>query len=178
VKPEEAVALIAGGVESQASEVWADLGCGDGTFTLALAELLPQGSTVHAVDTDRSALRRIPGRHGGATIVTQAVDFTRQPWPFDDLDGILMANALHFVRAQSAFIRACIPRLRRRRFLIIEYDSDVPNPWVPYPLSRATAARLFTEAGFPSITPLGSMLSRYQRSRMYAMLAHGPGKSG
>jgi ubiquinone/menaquinone biosynthesis C-methylase UbiE len=29
---------------------WADLGCGSGTFTLALATLLPPGSTIEAID--------------------------------------------------------------------------------------------------------------------------------
>lgn len=29
---------------------WADLGCGSGTFTLALAGLLPSGSTIDAID--------------------------------------------------------------------------------------------------------------------------------
>ena len=31
-------------------QVWADLGCGDGLFTRALATLLPEGSIIHAVD--------------------------------------------------------------------------------------------------------------------------------
>jgi trans-aconitate methyltransferase len=173
VRLKEAVALIDGGVDSHAAEVWADLGCGDGTFTLALALLLAEGSTIHAVDEDPSALRRIPERHAGVAIITHAQDFTRQLWPFDALDGILMANALHFVPSQSSFIRACTSRLRQRRFLLVEYDTDVPNAWVPYPVGRTTAARLFAEAGYPSITPLGSRASRYQRARMYALLARG-----
>ena len=35
---------------------WADLGCGDGVFTLLLAELLPPGSNVYAVDRDAADL--------------------------------------------------------------------------------------------------------------------------
>jgi SAM-dependent methyltransferase len=173
VKLKDATALIEGGVDARAPEVWADLGCGDGTFTLALASLLGDGSTIHAVDTDASALRRVPDRHANVSIVTHVHDFTRQPWPFDDVDGILMANALHFVQSQAAFIRACAPSLRQPRFLIVEYDTDVANPWVPYPLSRASAERLFAGNGYPSITTLGTRPSRYHRSRIYALIARG-----
>ncbi|MBE7179566.1 MAG: class I SAM-dependent methyltransferase, partial [Mucilaginibacter polytrichastri] len=31
-------------------QVWADLGCGDGLFSRALAGFLAQGSTIYAVD--------------------------------------------------------------------------------------------------------------------------------
>ena len=37
--------------------------CGTGTFTLALADLLAPSSVVHAIDSDASALRKIPSAH-------------------------------------------------------------------------------------------------------------------
>jgi precorrin-6B methylase 2 len=39
---------------------WCDLGCGAGTFTLALATLLPPGSVIHAIDKDEHRYRRFP----------------------------------------------------------------------------------------------------------------------
>jgi trans-aconitate methyltransferase len=178
VRLTEAVALINGAVESQAAEVWADLGSGGGTFTLALASLLADGSTIHAVDEDASALRRIPARHAGVSIVTHTQNFTSQPWPCGEVDGILMANALHFVREQTAFVRACLPHLRQRRFLIVEYDTERANRWVPYPLSRYAATKIFADVGLTSITDLGSRASIYQRSRIYAVIASAPGQTG
>jgi methylase of polypeptide subunit release factors len=85
------------GIETPCATTWADLGCGDGTFTLALASLLAAGSTIHAMDRDASALQNIPPEHHGVRIQTHYGDFTRQPWPFARLDGILMANSLHYV---------------------------------------------------------------------------------
>ena len=49
--------------------IWADVGAGDGAFTLALAELLGPGATIHTIDRDGAALtqgaaeasRRYPG---------------------------------------------------------------------------------------------------------------------
>jgi methylase of polypeptide subunit release factors len=41
-------------------ERWADLGCGSGTFTIALAGLLKPQSIIYAIDTNASALKQIP----------------------------------------------------------------------------------------------------------------------
>src|SRR5690349_5702855 len=83
--------------------VWADLGAGSGTFTRALAASLAHGSTIYAVDDDASAVRalRLLPSTPSARVIAVKADFTR---PFDLpglgdalLDGILLANALHFV---------------------------------------------------------------------------------
>ena len=151
---DEAAALIAD--PRIDGTTWADLGCGDGTFTRALAALLPPGGVIHAMDRDRRVLAGIPRSSSGTSIVTHTGDFTEFPWPFAGLDGVLLANALHYVRDQAAFIRACAPALTRRRFLIVEYDTDQANPWVPYPISRRALKELFTAAGYQSFAVLGS----------------------
>jgi SAM-dependent methyltransferase len=149
--------------------IWADLGCGTGTFTLALADLLAAGSTIYAMDLDGPALQRIPSAHKAVRIVTHRGDFTTQPWPFADLDGILMANSLHYVKHQAAFIRACESQMKsRRRFLIVEYDTSAASRWLPYPLSRTTLAHLFARAGYSSIRVLRSRPSVYRRAPFYA----------
>lgn len=80
---------------------WVDLGCGDGTFTAALAEQLPSRSTIEAVDRDADALRRVPPLHAGIVIRTTQCDFDARPLPWSGLAGVLMANALHFVAGQK-----------------------------------------------------------------------------
>jgi len=150
---------------------WADLGSGSGRFTLALAEHLAPGSVIHAMDRDGRALARLDTHHGNARIQTHRGDFTKQPWPFTELDGILMANSLHYVKDGHAFIRRCQSQLRpAHSFLIVEYDTDKANPWVPYPLSRITLADLFRDAGYTSFRTLGSRPSLYHRAALYAAL--------
>jgi ubiquinone/menaquinone biosynthesis C-methylase UbiE len=150
---------------------WADLGCGTGTFTLALAELLAAGSTIHAMDRDSSALRKIPATHGNAHIATWRGNFMKHPWPFSGLDGILMANSLHYVEDQPAFLRACRPSFGSSgRFLIVEYDTTAANAWVPYPLPQRQLPALFSTAGFRSISVLGSRPSIYRTAAIYAAL--------
>jgi trans-aconitate methyltransferase len=163
------------GIEAHRPMIWADLGCGDGTFTLALASLLGPGSTVHAMDRDASALRRIPSEQHGVRIKTHRGDFTNATWPFADLDGILMANSLHYVEDQAAFIRACTPRMTSRRcFLIVEYDTNDANRWVPHPVSRTRLRAVFASAGYSSIRILRSRPSVYRRASLYAAVILAP----
>ena len=148
---------------------WADLGCGGGTFTLALARVLASGSVIHAMDLDAAALRTLPPKHEGVRIVTHHGDFMQQPWPFADPDGVLMANSLHYVEDQLAFVRRCGARMtRRHHFVVVEYDTNKANRWVPYPLSRATLTTLFQRAGYSSVTVVGSRPSVYRRAPLYA----------
>jgi SAM-dependent methyltransferase len=175
VRIRDAVEMISGGggsVRAFGSGTWADLGCGDGTFTRALAHLLSTGSVVHAVDVDDDALGRIGSGQDGVSIVTHHADILQQPWPFSArLDGILMANSLHYIRDQEAFIRECDAHLKADgRFVIVEYDLERPNRWVPYPVSRPRLSALFTAVGYAPPVALGSRPSLYQRGEMYAAL--------
>lgn len=149
---------------------WADLGCGEGTFTRALAACLAPGSTIHAMDADAGALSRLPADIHDVHVHAHAGDFTRTPWPFGALDGILMANSLHYVRDQPAFIARCVAALPMHgTFTIVEYDTDAANQWVPYPLSRARLTSLFQAAGYTRVEPLGTRPSLYGRARLYAV---------
>lgn len=157
--------------DTPAPSTWADLGCGDGTFTLALADRLAAGSIIHAIDRDAHALRRMPSTADGVRIDTHIADFTRS-WPFTSLlDGILMANSLHFVDSPGEFLRRCNAVLAPSgRLLIVEYDTDSSNPWVPHPISLASLSRLVGDVGFHRVQKLGSRRSRYQRAPLYAAL--------
>jgi trans-aconitate methyltransferase len=170
--PADAQALIAHPSLSQgAPRVWADLGCGPGTFTLALAALLPDGSTIHAVDTDRAALAALPRTSHRVTLVPHVADITSAAWPRDGLDGVLMANALHYVRDQVAFLEELVAAMEEPRVILVEYDTGTANPWVPFPLSRQTAARRLAAAGLRTVFDLGRRASVIRRGAIYAVLA-------
>jgi trans-aconitate methyltransferase len=166
----DAVDMVAGsGVGDLGPTTWADLGCGDGTFTLALAELLAPDSVIHAMDLDGAALKGIPPAHKGVRIVRHRGDFMKQPWPFTDLNGILMANSLHYVEHQPAFIRRCESHMKPlHHFLIVEYDTRTASRWVPYPVGQSALTTLFERPGHWSIRVLGSRPSIYRRAPLYA----------
>ena len=145
--------------------VWADLGAGDGAFTLALAELVGPGATLYAVDRERHALRRLAdamqARFPSVALHTLTADFT-QPLPLPPLDGLLMANALHFVRDKLPVLRLLRQQLQPAgHLLLVEYDTDRGNRWVPYPLSLDTWQALAARAGFSETRLLATHPSRF-----------------
>ena len=165
----EAIALIQHRSFSSTKPVkWADLGCGTGMFTRALASLLPAGSIIYAVDTDQVSLASITD-FNDVSIQTIRQDFVQDDWPFDDLDGILMANSLHYVKNQLTFLEKANRHLAEPGcLLLIEYDTDTPNPWVPYPLSYNSLRQLCQTAGYSSIEKIGEKSSLYGRSKLYS----------
>ena len=81
---------------------WADLGAGSGAFTLALRELVGAGAIIHAVDKDQGSLRELEHAYmrrfnESGSLHRVEADFTAG-LDLPALDGVLMANSLHFHR--------------------------------------------------------------------------------
>jgi ubiquinone/menaquinone biosynthesis C-methylase UbiE len=130
----EATKLIEEGVLSRPGK-WADLGCGSGLFTYALATILGRGSTVYAVDRDAHSIATIEAERAGAKIEKHVLNFERGELPLPKLDGILLANALHFVQRQELLLLNLNTFLGPKgRLIVIEYDSTKASKWVPFPL--------------------------------------------
>ncbi|TAE44769.1 MAG: class I SAM-dependent methyltransferase [Bacteroidetes bacterium] len=166
---EEAQSLIRSGI-APGAEVWADLGAGTGVFTLALQELLPRGR-VYALDKSPHMLWRLPRREGVELVVTEG-DFTR---PFElpePLDGILMANALHYAPDPLDAMGFILPHLKKGGlFILIEYDTDRPNPpWVPYPVSLKRFRALAEALGLSAPELLGRRASVYGSEEIYGVV--------
>ncbi len=161
-----AVKLLSRGVRRE-DICWADLGCGTGTFTRALASLLTPKSTIFAVDKDEKSLSAL-AESGSPIIKTVHADFVRNPLSLPPLDGILMANSLHFVSDREIFIQRLKSMLTPvGRIVIIEYDTDTANPWVPYPISFRTLQASFGSLGLHA-TKTGTHPSVYNSHEMYA----------
>jgi ubiquinone/menaquinone biosynthesis C-methylase UbiE len=170
----EMVDLIRGGVQQPAG-VWADLGAGTGNFTWALAELLGPDATIHAVDRDGKAIAaqraRIASSPPVATIIPVQTDVTR-PLALPPLDGLLMANLLHFIRDQETFLARIAGHLKPGGVLVVvEYEQALPLPWVPYPVPLARFITLARAAGLDSPAQVGARRSRSSGHGMYAAAA-------
>jgi ubiquinone/menaquinone biosynthesis C-methylase UbiE len=169
---EAAVQLIRPGIESTTrAQRWADLGAGEGTFTKALATMLSKHSVVYAVDKHIQALSTIEERFGEADIIKVEADFTASTLPFKNLDGILMANSIHYVNDKLSLLKALKTLLNENgRFVFVEYDTMKPNAWVPYPINFKALQSLGVAAGFASVSKLGELPSRYNNNNLYAAL--------
>jgi ubiquinone/menaquinone biosynthesis C-methylase UbiE len=144
---------------------WLELGSGEGAFTLALAELLGNGGMIHSIDTDRGALTAqhtaVRSRFPSVRLDQRTADFTR-PLGFSGMDGVLMANSLHFVKAKAPVLAMVRGYLKPGgTFVLVEYDADRGNLWVPHPISFTTWLAVAPSAGFSGTRLLGRVPSRF-----------------
>jgi ubiquinone/menaquinone biosynthesis C-methylase UbiE len=158
------VRLLRDGVHGGGT-AWADFGSGEGAFTLALADLLGPTGSIHTIDRDGRAVgvqvRALREAFPSVGLTLVVADFTL-PLDLPPLDGIVMANSLHFVRDKLGVLGLVRGYLRPAgRLVLVEYDTDHGNPWVPFPLSSRSWATLATEAGFRETRRLVSVPSRF-----------------
>jgi ubiquinone/menaquinone biosynthesis C-methylase UbiE len=170
---EDHVALLRGGIAGRGG-VWADLGSGTGAFTLALADLIGPTGEIYSVDKDRGALkeqeRAMRARFPAMTVHYLEADFSRK-LDLPPLDGVVMANSLHYQRDKDAVLQLVRGYLRPGgRLLLVEYNADRGNPWVPYPLSYSTWEAVARRNGFAETRLLARIPSRFL-NEMYSALS-------
>ncbi len=153
------------GVGLPLTRVWADLGAGSGVFTLALADLLGPSAEIYAIDKNRGVLKRLTRQmkrqFPQTRLITQVADFSRR-LDIPLLDGVVMANSLHFLRHKEAVL----PQIRSYlkpggRLILVEYNTDRGNYWVPYPLSYTSWETLAGQVGFSQTALLTTKPSRF-----------------
>jgi len=145
---------------------YADFGAGSGAFTLALRELVGSDATIYAVDKDHSSLHELESNHRARfntsrNLILLPNDFSR-PLNLPPLDGIVMANSLHFFKNKEKILQHVREFLKPNGALIIvEYNVDSGNLWVPHPLTFETYCLLAPRAGFGEPRLLAEALSRF-----------------
>jgi len=154
--------------------LWADIGAGTGTFTAALRALLPRESRIYAVDNDLAALSVL--QKLGDNVIAVHADFSRAfDLPESPLDGMLLANALHFVRDQDGVLRRLAGLLRPGgRIVIVEYDRRAASRWVPHPVDAGRWPQLARGAGLENPRITNRRPSRYA-GELYVGVAERPG---
>jgi hypothetical protein len=152
-----AVGLIENGIPKDKIQTWADLGAGSGFFTQALSKLLPTGSSIVVVDKKIIPIKVANGI-GTRTI---AGDFLEVD--FGKPEGILMANALHYVKDQQRFLAKLATKTKR--LILVEYNIESSNQWIPYPITFDKLRSLWPNAKLMSHAP-----SSYHKQGIYSAL--------
>lgn len=162
---EEAISLIRPAV-TPSSGTWADIGAGTGLFTMALMEILEEGKIL-AVDKSPHALYQIKPS-GKTDFEIIEADF-HQPLDLPSLDGIIMANSLHYAKDHLAVLNNVLDPLKPGgTFILVEYDTNTPNyPWVPNPVPIERFFQLCTIAGLKEPSIIGRRKSIYQDGDLY-----------
>ena len=158
----------------QSGGIWADVGCGDGIFTSALHTLLTADQTIYGVDKNERALqalqRNFAESYPAANLQTIRADFTR-PLSLPPLDGLLLANSLHFVREKQPVLAHLTALLKPTgRLIIVEYNTNRGNYAVPYPFDEDAFVELAESVGLSRAWIAAKVPSRFL-GEMYAGVA-------
>jgi ubiquinone/menaquinone biosynthesis C-methylase UbiE len=166
-----AIRLISKGIsKSTEPQQWCDLGAGNGLFTRALSSLLPINSSILAVDKNETSLKSIQFNTIDVSLSIRADNFTSIELG-ENYDGILMANALHYVSDQHNFLKELKTKLKLSgRLLIVEYERRQANQWVPYPIAFGKLKELGEKSGFSSVEKLEESPSMYDHATIYSAL--------
>ena len=156
--------------------IWADFGAGSGAFTLALSELVGLSAEIYAIDKDRGGLGKLERSHREHFGTSQNLHLVRADFTgalsLPPLDGIVMANSLHFFKDKEKVLRHVQSFLKLNgALLLVEYNADSGNPWVPYPVSFETYRGLAPRAGLSEPRLLATVPSRFLRE-FYSAVAY------
>lgn len=151
--------------------IWADLGSGDGAFTLALRDLAGPEVVIYSVDKDEERLN-IQEKNFSNQFAKSDIHFIKQDFTdnlkLPRLDGIIMANSLHYIKDKKTFLTSIQKYLKPHgQLVLVEYSIDEGNQWVPHPLSFPTFEKLGKQIGFKKIELLKKIPSSYWKE-MYS----------
>lgn len=157
------VNLIKDGVDK--AGVWAEFGSGAGAFTLALRDAAGPEIEIYSIDQDPDRLEdqeeEFVDNFPGSKVHFIKGDFTKK-MDLPKLDGIMAANSLHFVKDKVPVLKLWKSYLKKSgEVLIVEYNADIGNQWVPYPFSFESLKTLAEDAGFSKPKLLSTVPSKF-----------------
>ena len=168
MSPSQCHSLLAPAITSKSAS-WADIGAGTGTFTLVLRELLTAG-TIYAVDKNPHMLWKLP-LDGPVPIRVVEGDFNRA-LDIPPVDGILMANTLHYAEDPVAVLQNVLQYLKPDgAFVLIEYETDTPlHPWIPYPIPFDRFGEIAHSCGLTPPVELARVPTQYGHQHIYSSM--------
>jgi ubiquinone/menaquinone biosynthesis C-methylase UbiE len=135
-----------------------DMGCGPGSYALAMAKIIGDGGRVHAVDLWAEGVERLRERierRGAKNISPIVADVSKTlPLPGDSLDLILMATVLHDLKEAGEQDGALAEARRLLKshgvFAVVEFKKvpGPPGPPISIRLSPDEVTALVEPFGF------------------------------
>jgi len=125
-------------------------------------------ANIYAIDKNRASLNQLEQAYRARFGDSQNLhlitgDFSRT-LDIPPLDGIVMANSLHFFKDKEKILRHVSSYLKPNGILlIVEYNVDSGNLWVPYPFSFETYRKLAPRANFSEPRLLAKVPSTFLR---------------
>ena len=168
------VGLIEKGIKKNSGGIWADFGSGEGAFTLALRDVVGPEVEIYSIDRDERSLgiqkEKFSEMFPDSNIHFIPADFT-EVLDFPPLDGLIAANSIHFHKDTVRVVKQLSKYLKPGgTFIVVEYNVDHGNTWVPYPFSFESFQHVAVEAGLKDIQLLATHPSNFLQE-MYAAKA-------
>lgn len=160
--------LIKNGVTQLKKQDWVELGAGSGLFTQTLGNLIPSG-TIRAIDLNEQALNSIVWKNTAVKLIRQVGDFENVAYA-EKYNGFLLANSLHYIEPATQLLHKIKQALQPDgRIIIIEYESDAPNMWVPFPIPFSKLKDMAAEIDM-SVIKMEHTASQYHKGGIYSAL--------
>jgi ubiquinone/menaquinone biosynthesis C-methylase UbiE len=112
-------------------EVFADVGAGDGRFSVALAKVVGENGTIYATEVDPNDLKKIEERIGSEKLANvDVVRGTQEGTGLPDrcCDGILLRRVYHHFQDPAA-MQASLRRALRENGLLLVIDFGTRRQW-------------------------------------------------
>jgi len=170
------VRLLEGGIVTRGG-TWGDFGSGRGAFTIAIAELIGPEGMIYSVDKNQAALqeqaRAVKRRFSDQQPKIHYIHGDYRRWlPLPALDGAVMANSLHFYEDKRAILKSIHGYLNPHgRLILVEYNTDLGNSWVPFPISYDGWQVLADQSGFERTSLLARVPSSFL-GEIYSALSY------
>ena len=125
---------------------------------------------IYAVDKSPHALWELKSTSNVEIIVVEA-DFN-EPLELPPMDGIVMANALHYAEDHLIVLKNVLRCLKPGgTFILVEYETEKPRPpWVPHPVPFKRFETLCTQAHLNMPEMIGKHESQYGYEHIYAAM--------
>ena len=149
---------------------WIDIGAGTGLFTEVLFQTLTSGKVI-AMDKNPHALWRLKAPTHLEFEILEA-DFNRT-LDFPKVDGMIMANALHYAEEPVAVLKNILQFLKPNApFILVEYELNQPRkPWIPYPVPFKRFKKLAPEVNLSTPKLLTTVPSRYGPNDLFSCVS-------
>ncbi len=149
----------------KSGQVFADVGCGPGFFTLPAAELVGEKGKVYAIDTQQEMLDSLKKRNPPRCV--QIVRSEEEKIPVKDAvaDLALMAYVLHEVADQTIFLKEVRRILKEGgRLLVIDWKKlkEEKGPPIEERLTEEEACGFLKKAGFLNVSAASLNQSHYK----------------
>ncbi len=148
-------------------DVFLDLGCGPGFFTLPAARIVGPKGIAWAVDTEPAMLAELRRRNPPANVRCMVSSESSVPLPDGTADFLLLAYVLHEAEDKRAFLNELMRLMKGgAKLIVLDWKKKYEDEGPPFEdrLTQKQVKALLKEAGFGRIQSKSINPSHYEVS--------------